>query len=139
MSLIPGSGRSPGGGNGNPLQHSCLESPMDRGASGLQSRGSHRVTHNCAHDTLSTLGVPKHLKQVKQSNPQQTLEMNTEDRRLERRRRRTDLSKDGRWAHRKPWEKQPPVWNSVPRENNVHSEWGEPTTSIENSLLRHAR
>ena len=29
---IPGSGRSPGGGNGNPLQHSSLENPMDRGA-----------------------------------------------------------------------------------------------------------
>ena len=29
---IPGSGRSPGGGNGNPLQYSCLENPMDRGA-----------------------------------------------------------------------------------------------------------
>ena len=29
---IPGSGRSPRGGNGNPLQHSCLESSMDRGA-----------------------------------------------------------------------------------------------------------
>ena len=29
---IPGSGRSLGGGNGNPLQYSCLESPMDRGA-----------------------------------------------------------------------------------------------------------
>ena len=29
---IPGSGRSPGGGHGNPLQHSCLENPMDRGA-----------------------------------------------------------------------------------------------------------
>ena len=28
---IPGSGRSPGGGNGNPLQYSCLEYPMDRG------------------------------------------------------------------------------------------------------------
>ena len=27
----PGSGRSPGGGHGNPLQHSCLEDPMDRG------------------------------------------------------------------------------------------------------------
>ena len=32
LSLIPGSGRSPGEGNGNPLQYSCLESPMDRGA-----------------------------------------------------------------------------------------------------------
>ena len=30
--LIPGSGRSPGGGHGNPLQYSCLEKPMDRGA-----------------------------------------------------------------------------------------------------------
>ena len=29
---IPGSGRFPGEGNGNPLQHSCLENPMDRGA-----------------------------------------------------------------------------------------------------------
>ena len=28
---IPGSGRSPGGGNGNPPQYSCLENPMDRG------------------------------------------------------------------------------------------------------------
>ena len=30
--LIPGSGRSPGEGTGNPLQYSCLENPMDRGA-----------------------------------------------------------------------------------------------------------
>ena len=29
---IPGSGRSPGEGNGNPLQYSCLENPMDKGA-----------------------------------------------------------------------------------------------------------
>ena len=31
MSSIPGSGRSPGGGPGIPLQYSCLENPMDRG------------------------------------------------------------------------------------------------------------
>ena len=31
MGLIPGSGRSCGGGHGNPLQYSCLENPMDRG------------------------------------------------------------------------------------------------------------
>ena len=31
-SSIPGSGRSPGGGHGNPLQYSCLENPMDSGA-----------------------------------------------------------------------------------------------------------
>ena len=30
--LMPGSGRSPGGGHGNPLQYSCLENPIDRGA-----------------------------------------------------------------------------------------------------------
>ena len=32
MGSTPGSGRSPRGGNGNPLQYSCLENPMDRGA-----------------------------------------------------------------------------------------------------------
>ena len=32
MSSIPGLGRSPGEGNGNPLHDSCLENPMDRGA-----------------------------------------------------------------------------------------------------------
>ena len=32
LGLIPGSGRSLGGGNGNPLQYSSLENPMDRGA-----------------------------------------------------------------------------------------------------------
>ena len=32
VGLIRGLGRSPGEGNGNPLQHSCLENPMDRGA-----------------------------------------------------------------------------------------------------------
>ena len=31
-SLIPGSGRSSGGGDGNPLQYSCWDNPMDRGA-----------------------------------------------------------------------------------------------------------
>ena len=31
-SLIPGLGRSPGGGNSNPLRYFCLENPMDRGA-----------------------------------------------------------------------------------------------------------
>ena len=32
LGLIPGSGRSPGEGNGNPLQYSCLENPLDGGA-----------------------------------------------------------------------------------------------------------
>ena len=47
MGLIPGPGRSPGGGNGNPLQYSCLKNPMERipwteGPGGLQSIGSQR-------------------------------------------------------------------------------------------------
>ena len=46
-SSIPGSGRSAGGGHGNPLQCSCLENPVDRGAWGwLQSVGSQKVRHD---------------------------------------------------------------------------------------------
>ena len=41
---IPGSGRSPGRGHGNPLQYSCLENPMNRGAWGLPT-GLQRVSH----------------------------------------------------------------------------------------------
>ena len=47
---IPGLGRSPGVGNDNPLQYSCLENPMDRGAGRLQSMGPQRVRHNQAAD-----------------------------------------------------------------------------------------
>ena len=47
MGLIPGLGRSLGGGNGNPLQDSCLENPKDRGAGGIQSMGPQRVGHDC--------------------------------------------------------------------------------------------
>ena len=36
---IPGLGRSPGGGNGNPLQYSCLENPKDRGAQWATTQG----------------------------------------------------------------------------------------------------
>ena len=43
--LIPGSGRSPGEGNGNPLQNSCLENAMDQGALWTMSMGSQRVRH----------------------------------------------------------------------------------------------
>ena len=49
LGLIPGLGRSHGRGYGNPLQYSCLENPMDRGAcGGLQSTGSQRVRHDWA-------------------------------------------------------------------------------------------
>ena len=43
--LIPGSGRSPGRGNGNPLQYSCLENPMDRGAWRATVHGVQRVRY----------------------------------------------------------------------------------------------
>ena len=44
--LIPGLGRSPGEGNGNPLQYSCLENPWTEEPGGLQSMGSQRAGHN---------------------------------------------------------------------------------------------
>ena len=44
LGLIPGLGRSPGEGNGNPLQYAYLENSMDRGASGLPSMGSQSQT-----------------------------------------------------------------------------------------------
>ena len=47
---IPGSGRSPGGGHGNPLQYSCLENPMDRG---VWRATVHRVAES--RTQLSTL------------------------------------------------------------------------------------
>ena len=43
---VPGSGRSPGGGNSKPLQHSCLENPMDRGAWQATVHGVTRVRHD---------------------------------------------------------------------------------------------
>ena len=45
-SSIPGSGRCPGGGNGNPLQYSCLKNPMDNEPGGLESMGWQRVRHD---------------------------------------------------------------------------------------------
>ena len=46
LDLIPGLGRSPGEGNGNPLKYSCLENSMDREPGGLQPMVSQRVGHN---------------------------------------------------------------------------------------------
>ena len=43
---IPGLGRAPGEENGNPLQYSHLENPMDRGGWWLQSMGSQKVRHD---------------------------------------------------------------------------------------------
>ena len=52
LGSIPGLGRSPGGGNGNPLQYSCLVNPMDRGA---WQTIVHRVTKS-----WTWLSKPKH-------------------------------------------------------------------------------
>ena len=52
---IPGSGRSPEEGHGNPLQYSCLENPMDRGAWWATVHGGHKVldtTERLTHTTL---------------------------------------------------------------------------------------
>ena len=53
MGLIPESGRSPGGGNGNPLWYSYMGNPTDRGVwQATASRGSQRAKHNenaCMH------------------------------------------------------------------------------------------
>ena len=45
---IPGSGRSSGEGNGNPVQYSCLENTMDRGVRQATVHGVTRVGHNLA-------------------------------------------------------------------------------------------
>ena len=46
---IPGLGRFPGGGQGNPLQYSYLEIPWTEEPGGLQSMGPQRVRRNCVH------------------------------------------------------------------------------------------
>ena len=52
---IPGSTRSPGGGNGNPLQYSCLENPMNGGAWQAIVHGIARVRHDLVTKSLSLL------------------------------------------------------------------------------------
>ena len=52
MSSIPGLGRSPGGGHGNPLQYSCPENPMDRGA--WWATGHRAAHHQTQPKQLST-------------------------------------------------------------------------------------
>ena len=48
LGSIPELGRSPGEGNGNPLQYSCLENPMDRGAWQARVHGVERAGHDLA-------------------------------------------------------------------------------------------
>ena len=46
LGSVPGLGRSPGEGNGNPLQYSCLENPMDRGAWQATDHGISKSQHD---------------------------------------------------------------------------------------------
>ena len=65
MGSIPGSGRSPGGGQGIPLQYSCLENPMDRqslagyGPQGCKESDTTEHTHTCVY--------PPELKKIVRS------------------------------------------------------------------------
>ena len=54
---IPGLGRSPGGGHGNPLQNSCLENPVDRGTwrSTWGHKESNTTEHTCSLNYLNKL------------------------------------------------------------------------------------
>ena len=67
LGLIPGSGRSPGEGNSNPLQYSCWKIPRTKDPGGLQSMGLQRVRHDWAtslHFTslhLRPRNVPGHV------------------------------------------------------------------------------
>ena len=58
LGSIPGSGRSPGEGNGNVLQYSCLENPLDRGAWRVQSMGSQRIRHDWATNIFTFFHIP---------------------------------------------------------------------------------
>ena len=57
LGSIPGLGRFPGGGSGNPFQYPCLENPMDRGAWWATVQGVERdldMTERLDHNQLST-------------------------------------------------------------------------------------
>ena len=69
LGSTPGSGRSPGEGNGNPLQCSCLENPMDGGAWWATVHGSQRVGHNWATNTSTHItfwSIISNLQQIGQ-------------------------------------------------------------------------
>ena len=76
VGLIPGSGRSPVVGNGNPLQYSCLGNPMDRGASQATVQGVQRVrqdlvtkSNNKQEESITRLALTtKSLHKVKEIN-----------------------------------------------------------------------
>ena len=64
LGSIPGSGRSPGEGNANPLQYSCLENPMDRGAWWATVHGVAESGTRLSHFTHKTPGKNRVCKIV---------------------------------------------------------------------------
>ena len=57
---MPGSGRSPGGGNGHPLQYPCLKkSNGQRSLAGIQSMGSQRTAHDSTQDGRTIVQAAK--------------------------------------------------------------------------------
>ena len=71
--LIPGLGRSPGEGSGNPLQYSCLENSMDRGAWWAKSMGLQRAGHNWATNTWLLLSSFTFIKRLFSSSSLSTV------------------------------------------------------------------
>ena len=69
--LIPGSGRFPGGGNGNPVWYSCLGNPMNRWAWQAKSTGSQRVGHDLVSKPPKWLGLSTFIAEVTGSIPGQ--------------------------------------------------------------------
>ena len=63
MGSIPGLGRSPGEGNGNPLQYSCLENPMDGGAWSAAVHGVAKSRTRLSDFTFTFL-VPQMVKNL---------------------------------------------------------------------------
>ena len=60
MGSIPGTGRSPGEGNDNPLQYSCLGNPMDRGTwQATVHRVAKRVRHNLVTKQQLLVSLPE--------------------------------------------------------------------------------
>ena len=69
LNSIPGLGRSPGEGNGNPLQCSCLENPMDRGAWWAIVHGTARVGHELPTNSKTVLKIKLMLKKRERIRP----------------------------------------------------------------------
>ena len=69
LGLIPGLGRSPGEGHGNPLVYSCLENPMDRGAWWARVHGGHKESDT----TEATEHAHTHFAKIKGRPPRGTL------------------------------------------------------------------